>query len=379
MNASYCFAGSDVCKDFLDVHLLPSKLAERFPNTAAGHRALIDLLKSKHVRLIVLEATGGYEHAAVVALVCAGLRVHVAQPQVVRSFAKSLKLRAKNDDLDAAVCARYAQDRCDDLELAVVDKTHDALRDLVSHRNDQVVRRSASKNRLKQAESQGRNRFVVRALKRDIAFYTKEIARTEKELAAAVSTAQAVTVIGDATLTDTAVVHAGTVTPTGYLTYLSGSNFTTGTADGTGYTIATQLNFDDILDEVMRALSPGAHEILRQQADQLAGRRGALRIGLERQAEAAPHLRRTDAGAERAVHGVHDGGVQEPCDQAVLRADDRARRAAQVRDDGVHPAIAGAHERVGPPAAGIAEPGQMHVPGSPDLGSVRQGIQITPA
>jgi len=56
-------------------------------------------------------------------------------------------------------------------------------------------------------------------------------------LAAAASTAHAVTVIGDATLTDTAVVHAGTVTPTGYLTYLSGSNFTTGTADGTSYTI----------------------------------------------------------------------------------------------------------------------------------------------
>jgi len=192
MNASYlCFAGIDVCKDFLDVHLLPGKYADRFPNTAAGHSALIDLLKSRNTRLIVLEATGGYEHAAVVAMVCVGLRVHVAQPQVVHAFAKSLQLRAKNDDIDAAVCARFALDRRDDLEIEAVDKTHDALRDLVSHRNDQVVRRSASKNRLEQAESQGRNRFVVRALKRDIAFYTRELLRTEKEIDAVISSNEA--------------------------------------------------------------------------------------------------------------------------------------------------------------------------------------------
>jgi hypothetical protein len=43
--------------------------------------------------------------------------------------------------------------------------------------------------------------------------------------------------IGGATLVDPATVHATTVTPTGYLTFLSGSNGTTGTADGTSYTI----------------------------------------------------------------------------------------------------------------------------------------------
>ncbi|MEO5882163.1 MAG: PEP-CTERM sorting domain-containing protein [Caldimonas sp.] len=55
-------------------------------------------------------------------------------------------------------------------------------------------------------------------------------------VAAALSSAHAVTVIGDATLSDTATVHATTVTPTGYLTYLSGSNGATGTADGSGFT-----------------------------------------------------------------------------------------------------------------------------------------------
>ena len=56
-------------------------------------------------------------------------------------------------------------------------------------------------------------------------------------LTTALSSAGAVTVIGGATLTDTATVHSGTITPTAYLTYLSGGDGTTGTADGTSYTI----------------------------------------------------------------------------------------------------------------------------------------------
>ena len=56
-------------------------------------------------------------------------------------------------------------------------------------------------------------------------------------LISAMTAAHAVTVVGDATLSDTAVVHPGTVTPTAYLTFLSGSNGSTGTADGTTFTL----------------------------------------------------------------------------------------------------------------------------------------------
>lgn len=187
MNTSYlCFAGIDVCTDHLDLHLLPSKHAQRFPNTAAGRRVMIDLLKSKHTRLIVLESTGGYERPAVVAIVRAGLRVHVAQPQTVHAFAVSLKLRAKNDDIDAGVCARYAQDRCDELKVETVDKTHEALRALVSHRNDLVAARTQWKNRLKQAEFQGLDRRVVRSIRDEIAFHTKRIESIEKAIDATI-------------------------------------------------------------------------------------------------------------------------------------------------------------------------------------------------
>ena len=43
---------------------------------------------------------------------------------------------------------------------------------------------------------------------------------TASLLISAMTAAHAVTVVGDATLSDTAVVHPGTVTPTAYLTFL---------------------------------------------------------------------------------------------------------------------------------------------------------------
>lgn len=54
--------------------------------------------------------------------------------------------------------------------------------------------------------------------------------------AACASASFATTTVGGATLIDTATVHAGTVTPASYLSYVSGGNGNTGTADGFTYT-----------------------------------------------------------------------------------------------------------------------------------------------
>ncbi len=55
-------------------------------------------------------------------------------------------------------------------------------------------------------------------------------------LAAIASGAWATTPVGSATLVDNAVVHAGTTTATTFLTYLSGGDGVTGTADGSTFT-----------------------------------------------------------------------------------------------------------------------------------------------
>jgi len=56
-------------------------------------------------------------------------------------------------------------------------------------------------------------------------------------LAAASTAGLAQTVVGGATLIETATVHSGTVSASTFLTYVSGGDNTTGTADGTTYTI----------------------------------------------------------------------------------------------------------------------------------------------
>lgn len=177
MNASYVnFAGIDTSKPFLDLHILPKVVAERFDNSAAGHRKLIKVLKEHQVDLVVLEASGGYEHAFVVAMVCAGLRVHVAQPQIIHAFARSLKLRAKNDKIDAANCARYAQDRGHELRvIEKIDKTLETLQALVTRRDQLVTMRSMEKNR----EKQGDDKATAASVKRSIRFLVSEIKKVE--------------------------------------------------------------------------------------------------------------------------------------------------------------------------------------------------------
>lgn len=180
MNPSYRgYAGIDVSKDTLDVHLLPSDLAKQFANNAAGHRELIDWLKSNQIQCVVLEATGGYEYLAVVAMVGAQLLVHVAQPQTTNAFAESLKLHARNDRIEARALARYAQDRSHELRfIDKIDENLKQLHDLVIRRNQLVEMRSMEKNRLKQAL----NKLAKTSISRTIKFYDKEIQTIEKSI-----------------------------------------------------------------------------------------------------------------------------------------------------------------------------------------------------
>ena len=180
MNTSYRNpAGIDTSKANLDVHLLPAGIAKRFANTAAGHRELIEFLKSHQVDLVVIEATGGYEHAAVVAMVCAKLGVHVAQPQVIHAFARSLKQLAKTDPIDAYICARYAQDRGH--ELLIIDKIDanlEKIKILVNRRDELVSMRTMEKNRLQQASDVD----AIDSLQDHLAYFDKVIERVEKRI-----------------------------------------------------------------------------------------------------------------------------------------------------------------------------------------------------
>jgi transposase len=102
-------AGIDVAKARLDVVAVGMRdVPQQVPNDAAGHAALGEALRAQGACLVVLEASGGYETAAVCALQSVGLRVAVLNPRQARDFAKAMGRLAKTDRVDARSLAELA-------------------------------------------------------------------------------------------------------------------------------------------------------------------------------------------------------------------------------------------------------------------------------
>lgn len=101
--------GIDVSKDRLDVCLLPGGELFVVSRNAAGLSELAERLKGLSVRVIAIEATGGFETVVAASLASSGLPVAVVNPAQIRHFAQALGKRAKTDPIDAFVIARFAE------------------------------------------------------------------------------------------------------------------------------------------------------------------------------------------------------------------------------------------------------------------------------
>jgi transposase len=144
------FVGIDVAKAHLDVAVRPSEEAWRAPNADAAFPDLITRLQALTPTLIVLEATGGYEHAVLGALAAAGLPVVAVNPRQVRDFAKALGLLAKTDQIDAGVLATFA-DRLRPAVRPLPDADTAELSALLTRRRQLVDMLVAERHRLAQA------------------------------------------------------------------------------------------------------------------------------------------------------------------------------------------------------------------------------------
>jgi transposase len=100
--------GIDVGKANLDVMVHGDAKVQRFTNSAAGIRRLVQRLEVMPDVRIVLEATGGFEEAVLAACCEAGLWVARINPRQARDFAKATGQLAKTDDLDARMLAEMA-------------------------------------------------------------------------------------------------------------------------------------------------------------------------------------------------------------------------------------------------------------------------------
>jgi transposase len=146
--------GIDVAKAHVDAKVIGAPLKrQRFSNDEEGHSELISALQPLDCRLVVMEATGGYEAVLACALQAAGFAVAVVNPRQVRDFAKSLGRLAKTDAIDAQVLAEYAQVllRRPDLERFLKPLTtqeQQVLAALVTRRRQLLAMRTSERQRL---------------------------------------------------------------------------------------------------------------------------------------------------------------------------------------------------------------------------------------
>jgi transposase len=103
------YVGIDVAKDRLDVHVRPGGEAFAVARDGEGLAALTERLLALAPRLVVLEATGGFETVVAAAVAGAELPLAVVNPRQIRSFAKALGRLAKTDALDAEVIAMFGE------------------------------------------------------------------------------------------------------------------------------------------------------------------------------------------------------------------------------------------------------------------------------
>lgn len=147
-----CYVGIDVSKDRLDVHLRPLAKTIAVTNDEKGIAHLIGILSSLHVERAVLEASGGYEKAAFLALVEAGHAVSIVNPRQVRDFAKGAGRMAKTDTIDAITLAHFAE-VFRPRETRPPSEVESQLAEFVVHRRYLIRETVCLRNQLRRLES----------------------------------------------------------------------------------------------------------------------------------------------------------------------------------------------------------------------------------
>lgn len=142
-----CYVGVDVSKKTLDVLVQSTGECYTVANSEEGIARLREQMVALRPKLIVMEATGGYERELAIALSVAGLAVAVVNPRQVRDFAKAMGKLAKTDRVDAGVIALFGE-RVRPEPRGVPEKEARELEALITRREQLKEMSTAEKNRL---------------------------------------------------------------------------------------------------------------------------------------------------------------------------------------------------------------------------------------
>lgn len=146
------YIGIDMAKARFEWGVHGARSTRGASNDAPGFETLLAELRPRRIGLIVIEATGGLEHALAAVLLHAGLPVAVVNPRAAREFARSMGHLAKTDAIDALALAHYAHTLAHKANQAGVrlspQPAHlEALQALVLRRRQLMDMRTAELNR----------------------------------------------------------------------------------------------------------------------------------------------------------------------------------------------------------------------------------------
>ena len=170
------FVGIDVAKDKLDVAIGDAP-AFTTPRTEVGIAELVARLERERPALIVIEATGGLEVTAAIALAAAKLPVAVVNPRQVRDFARATGKLAKTDAIDAAVLVHFGRAVGPKVR-PLPDEATRELDALLDRRRQLVGMRTMEQNRLA-ASAPGKARADI---EEHIRWLEEHIKRVDQEL-----------------------------------------------------------------------------------------------------------------------------------------------------------------------------------------------------
>lgn len=158
-----CFAGIDISKDTLDVHVIPEGLSFSVSRDDKGLEELAQRLQPMRPQLVAMEATGGFETLVAASLGARGLPPVVVNPAQVRHFAKALGQRAKTDPIDAAVIAAFAE-AVRPKARALPDEATTALSELMARRRQLTEMLKAERARETRAAAKRARQSIRRVI-----------------------------------------------------------------------------------------------------------------------------------------------------------------------------------------------------------------------
>ena len=169
------YVGIDIAKHTFDLCSLHPQKILPFENNPKGIRQAVRMLAQLRPKLIVMEATGGYETPLAAKLHATGLPVAIVNPRRIRDFAKAQGRLAKTDKMDAEVLATFAA-KMQPPAQEQIDPSRRLMKALVARRHQLIRMRTGENNRSEHAL----DKVIAASLGRIIKAIDREIEKVER-------------------------------------------------------------------------------------------------------------------------------------------------------------------------------------------------------